>query len=174
MYPGSSSLSSLQRASSPRLFSSIFSLLFPPFAGIQGKWQQRNFVLWPFKRLSASPAVLPGWQNPYCFSQLDIIRVPFQLWWCRLGRPTWGLDTTFLRGNTLATEISLWHFSCHLWEPSQPSRVSSTLPTSHIALKCFILSIRGCKASLQLVFSWLFKMISLQFSCNSRLVLGEG
>ena len=35
-------------------------------------------------------------------------------------------------------------------------------------------SVLGYKASLQLAFSWLFRMISLQFSCNSRLALGGG
>ena len=77
---------------------------------------------------------------------------------------------TFQR-KPLATEISPCHFSCSLWELSQLSRVF-VLPTSHIVVKCFLLSVSGYKASIQVVFSWLFQMISLQFSCNSRFVLG--
>ena len=122
--------------------------------------------------LSLQPS-LPGRQKPCCFSQLDIIWVPFLLWSCR-GESSWGIDPTLFRGNPKATEISLWHISFHLWEPSQPSHVSSALHTSHVMVKLFLLSVRGYKASLQLVFSWLFWMIPPKFSCNSRLVLGEG
>ena len=45
----------------------------------------------------------------------------FQFWCCRLGSTAWGLYPTLLRGNILAAEISLQHFSCYLWEPSQTS-----------------------------------------------------
>ena len=69
---------------------------------------------------------------------------------------------------------SLWHFSCRPWESRHSSWLSSALPTGHIVVKCFLLSVYGYKTSFQLVFSWLFKMISLQFNCNSRLVLRGG
>ena len=42
---------------------------------------------------------LPGRQKPCCFSLLNVIWVPSQLWCCRLGSPAWGLDPTLLRGN---------------------------------------------------------------------------
>ena len=113
---------------------------------------------------------LPGRQKPCCFSQLDVVWVPFWLCCCRLGSLAWGLDPTLLRQNPSAAEISLRHFSCCLWEPSQPSRASSALPTSLVVVKWFLLSLRGYQASFQLVSSWLFRMISPQFSCNSRLV----
>ena len=117
---------------------------------------------------------LPGRQKTCCFSQLDVICVPFQLWCCRLGSPAWGLDPTLLRGNPMATEISLRIFSCHQWDLSQPSRASFALPTSLVVVKWFLLSVCGYKASLHLVFSWLSQMISLQSCCNSRWVLGGG
>ena len=105
-------------------------------------------------------------------SQLDVIWVAFQLWCCRLRSQAWGLDPTLLMGKSLAAHISLWNFSCRPWEPSQPSCAFSPLPTILIVVTLFLLFILGYKASLQLVFSWLFRMISLQFSWNSQLVLG--
>ena len=50
------------------------------------------------------------------------------------------------------------HFSC-----------ASTLPAGLLVVNWFLLSVLGYKASFQLVFSWLFRMIFLQFSCNSSL-----
>ena len=58
-------------------------------------------------------------------------------------------------------------------EPSQPSGVSA-LPTSHVVVKWFLLSVHGYKVSLHVVCSWLFRMLSLQFSCNSAFILGDG
>ena len=80
----------------------------------------------------------------------------------------------FSEGTSLAAEISLWHFSCHPWESSQLYLLSSALPTTYIVLECFLLSVCVYEASLQLLFSWLFKMISPQFSCNFKLVQGGG
>ena len=76
------------------------------------------------------------------------------------------------RGIPQTAEIFLWYFSYCPWEPSQPSHIFSVLPASQIVVKWFLLSVCGYKVSLQLVFSWLFWMISLQFSCNYTLVLG--
>ena len=118
--------------------------------------------------LSLQPS-LSGRQKPCCFSQLN---AEFLSGSGAVGYPAWGLDPTLLRGNPLFTEISLWNFSCHLWEPSQASYISSSLPTTVIVVKWCFLSLLGYKVSLQLVFSRLFRMISLHFSCNSRLVLG--
>ena len=42
---------------------------------------------------------LPSRQKPCCYSQLDVIWGPFQLWCSRLGSPAWGLVLTLLRGN---------------------------------------------------------------------------
>ena len=107
-------------------------------------------------------AFLPGRQKPCCFSQLDVIWVPFSLWCCRLGSPAWGVDPTLLRPNHLSNEISLQHFSCHLWESSQLFCISSTLHTIHsVVLKWFLLSVCVYKVFLQLLFSWFFQMISL-------------
>ena len=78
------------------------------------------------------------------------------------------------QGQSQVAKISLWNFSCFLWETSQPSCDAFALPSSHVVMKWFLLSALGYKSSLQLMFSWLFRMISLQFSCNSSLVLGGG
>ena len=85
---------------------------------------KRNFVHWPFKRLSASPAVSPWQIVTRCFWQL----VTFWLWCCTLGRPSWGLGPTLLRGNSMAAEISLQNFSCHLWEPNPSTPPLHCLP----------------------------------------------
>ena len=75
---------------------------------------------------------------------------------------------------TSSDEMALWNFSCLLWVPSQHSHASSALSASLIVMKWFLLSILGYKTSLQLVFSWLFRIISLQFSCSSTLVVRRG
>ena len=94
---------------------------------------------------------LPRRQKSWYFSQLDVIWVLFWHWCFRLGSPAWGLDPTFLRGNLLATKISLWNFSCHPWDPSQSYCAFSTLPACYVVVKRLLLSVCGYKASLQLV-----------------------
>ena len=89
---------------------------------------------------------VPGREKPWCFSELDIIWVLFGFWCWRLWSPVWGSNDTLLRGVPLATEIFLWHFSCHPWELSQPSHVSSTLHISHIMVKMFLLSVCSYQA----------------------------
>ena len=157
----------------PQALLSISSPLYLPSDRAQGMWLQTEFcggLLSVSLHLQLS---LLGGQKPCCFSQLDVIWAPFQLWCYRLGSPTWGLDPTHHRWNLLATEISYQNFICCPWEPSQPMPTSSALPPSLMVVKWFPLSVCGKKASLQLVFSWLFRMIYLQFSHNSRLVLGD-
>ena len=83
------------------LVHSFFPLLESRVSGCK-----QNVVLWPFKRLSHLQLSLPHQQNPWCSSHLDVMWVPFWLWFCRLRDPAWGLDTTFLRGNTLPGH---WH-----------------------------------------------------------------
>ena len=122
--------------------------------------------------LLLQPSV-PGREKSYCFSQLDVFWVLFRLWCYRLGHPSWGLYPTFLRGILLDSEIFLRHFSGCPLEPSQLSCISSTLCTSHVWWS-FLLSVHGYKASLPQLFSCLFCMISLQFSCHSWLVLVGG
>ena len=126
---------------------SALPLLEPRLSGC--KW---NFMPWPLKRLSASPVVSPRWtETPLLFTAgCYLSSFPGS---CRLGSPAWGLDCTLLRGNHPATEISLWNFSSCPWEPSQPSCASFALPVTSWWL---FLSVFGYKASLQLVFSWLF------------------
>ena len=128
----------------------------------------------PFKKLSVPPAICL-WQRETlplftagCFLGSCLALVVLA------GKPSLGFRFHPFQGHSLAAEISLWHFCCCLWEPGQPFCASSSLPTSLIVVKWFLLSVHGYKASLQLVFFWLFQMTSLQFSCNSRLVLGEG
>ena len=72
----------------------------------------------------------------------------------------------------LASEISLWHFSCHLLGPNRPSHVSSSLRTHYVVVNWFLLSVHAYKTFLQILVSWLFWTVSLQFSSNSSLVLG--
>ena len=170
--PGGCSFSSLLRATSFRLSSCVSSPLCPHSAGAQSKWLQMKFCVGLLRGSLSLQASFPGRQKPCCFSLLDVIWVLSQLWYCRLGSPPWGLDPTLLRGKAPAAEISLLNFSCLPWEPSQPSCTSSALPTSLILVKWFLLFVHGYKASLHLAFSWLFRMISLQFSCNFRFVLG--
>ena len=117
---------------------------------------------------------VPGREKPYHFSQLDVNWVFFRLWCWMLGSSAWGLDRTLLSEIPLAAEIFLHHFSCHPWEPSQPSHMSSALCTSHFVVKLFLLCVRGYKASLPLLCGCIFWVISLQFIYNSRFVLGGG
>ena len=49
---------------------------------------------------------------------------------------------------------------------AQPTLSCLLCTPYHVVVKLFLLSVHGYKASLQLVFSWLFKVIFLQFSCN--------
>ena len=112
-------------------------------------------------------------RNPAAFHSCVLSVFLSQLLCYRLGTPARGL-AHISQGNPPATEISLWHFSCCLWEPSQPSHDSSTLPTSHVVLRLFLLSVWCYKVSLPQLFSCLFQMISPQFCCNSSEVLGGG
>ena len=114
---------------------------------------------------------LPDRQKPCWFSQLDVIWFPFWFWCCRLGNPAWvrlhssqGQPPQPLKYPSRTSAAAL----------GRSSRDSSILPTSLVVVKWFLLSVLGYKASLQLVFSWLFWTISLQFCCNSRLALRGG
>ena len=154
--PGGCSFSSCPRATNPRLFRSVSALPLLEPRVRDCKW---NFLCWPIKRLSVFPVVSP-WQRENLLLFTDgCYWVPYWLWCCRLGSPAWGSDPALLRGSPPGTEISLWNFSCHLWGPSQPSHTAFTLPTSLVLVKCFLLSVLGYNAFLQLVFSWLFRMI---------------
>ena len=146
----------------------------PEFSRAQDKWLHvKNLCVSPLNgSLCLQPFVI-GREKPCCSSQLDVICVLFKLLCYRLGTPARGL-AHISQGNPPATEISLWHFSCCLWEPSQPSHDSSTLPTSHVVLRLFLLSVWCYKVSLPQLFSCLFQMISPQFCCNSSEVLGGG
>ena len=76
----------------------VQSALLLPVPRIWGcKW---NFMFQPFKQPSP-----PGRQTPCCFSQLDVIWIPFQLSFCMLGSLAWGLDPTLLRGISLGSDI---------------------------------------------------------------------
>ena len=130
---------------------------------------KRNFVCWPFKSLQPS---FTGKEKPCCFSLLDVIRVPFWLWCCRMGSPAWDLDPTFLRGNPRLLKYPSGTSAAACGSPASP--LAPPLHSLPALLWWFLLSVRGYQASLQLVFSSLFRMISPQFSCNSGSVLGGG
>ena len=162
---GGCSFSSLPRATKPRLSSNSSSPLCPPTDKAQGKWLQTNFLCWPFKRLSVSSKGSLNHlslmdRNPAAFHSCMLFAFLSWFWWCRLGSSAWGLDPT-LRGIPLSAEISLCNFSCHPWEHSQSSHASPASPISQAVMKWFLPSVCGYKASLQLVFSWLFRMIFL-------------
>ena len=155
----------------PRLSSWGSSRLCSPSVGFQGKWLQTEFCVLALQvAVCISSHLSLVDRSSTMFYSWILSGFLSQMWCFRMGSPTWGLEPPLLRGKPPAAEISLQSFSCHPWEPSQPSRVSSVLPTSLVVVKWFLLSALGYKDSLQLVFSWLFRMISLQFSCNSSLV----
>ena len=68
------------------------------------------------------------------------------------------------QGDSPTTEIYFQNFSCHPLEPSQLSRAFSALPSSLVVVKWFLLSVLRYKALLQLMFSWLLRMLSLQLN----------
>ena len=169
--PGSSSLSSLPKATNCRLSSSVSSPLCPPSAGAQGKWLQKFFLCWSFKRLSEAPAISFWQAETLLIFAAECYLGSLWLWCCRVGSLAWGLDPT-LSGETLRC----WNILLALL--LLPVGAQSALlcllhaPYQSCLVKRFLLSVRGYKASLQLVLSWLFWMISLQFTCIFRLVLG--
>ena len=141
--PGGCSFSSLLRSTSSRLSSSIYSTLCP---GSLGNWLQTKFCTF-----SASSAIYP-WQTETLI--IFTAKCYLSFFPALAGEPAWGLDPTLLRGSPSAAEISLQNFSCCLWEPSQPSRASSSLPTSLAVVKWFLLCpwLQGFSpASVQLV-----------------------
>ena len=167
--PGDYSFIPLPWAINHRLFSSIsntlpFFLLEPRVSGCK-----QNCIFWPLKRLSESPTVSPLQTQTLLLFIAGCYLVPFWFWCCRLGSPPWGL---YLSGGTpnhwnippelqllpVAAQPALSHLFCTSYHSHSGEVVSSV---------CL-----GYKVSLKLVFSWLFSMISLQFTCNSRLVLG--
>ena len=163
------------KATIPSISSSVSVLVCPSFARAQGKLAENEILcIVPSTGSLSLQLSVPGREKPCCFSQLDVIWVLFRLWFCKLGILGWGLDPTLPRGDPLAAEMFLQPFSCHLWELSQPSCVSSALGTSHVVVKLFLLSVHGYKASLLLLFSCLLQMIPLKFICNSSLVLVGG
>ena len=121
---------------SPQVSISHSLFPFPSLRVSDYKW---NFVLWPLRRFSASLAISP-WQTRNPAAQLDVIWVPFPVWCCRLGSPTWRLDPLFLEVTPQLLKYPS-NMSAATHEPSQPSHISSTLPTSHIVVKWFLLSV---------------------------------
>ena len=97
-------------------------------------------------------------QNPSWFSQPDILWAPLP----GSGAPRWeawhGVETILLREN-FAAELSLWILPVLF--------AIFTLPTMIDVAS----SVNSC---IQLIFTWLFRLIILYFSCNSSLVLWGG
>lgn len=113
---------------------------------------------------------LPGGQKPRYFSQPDVIWVPFPVLILWAGGPDLG-------------------FRPHTFQRNLPAAVypSGTLAVTHECLFSLLmpphllpvstwppLEVLGYKASLLLVFSWLFRKICLYFTCNSSLVRAGG
>ena len=164
--PGGCSLSSLSKAGFPSLSLNVSRRLCPPFAIAQGKWLQMKIYLKCSLCLQLS---VPGRVKPCCFSQLDVTWVLFGLWCYMLGSPAWGLNPTLLRAT-----CTRWPLKYPCSSPVQAALLR-LLCTPRRSYRAEVFSfVCGCKASLQLGLRWLFKLISLQFSSNSRLVLGGG
>ena len=159
--PGGCSFSSLPRATSPRLLSCVFGPLCLSSAKAHEALQmQTDFCVLALQHPPCISSHLSlADRNPAAFHSWMLSGFLSWLWCCSLGSPAWGLDPTLLRVNSLAIEISLWNFSHCLWEPSQLSQTSSALPTSHVVVKWFLLSDLGYKASFQLVFHWIVRMV---------------
>ena len=121
---------SLDSPQASLVYSACPSLPEPRVSGFK-----QNSVCWPLKRLSVSPTISSWQTETWPLFTARCIWVPFRLCCCRLGSQAWGIDTTSLRGNPPATEVSLQHFTCCLWETSHLSHVSSALCTSHIVVK---------------------------------------
>ena len=136
------------------LVHSALPLLEPRVSGCK-----QNFVCWPFKRLSAFPAISP-WQT----ETLLLFTAGCHLgsfpssgdigWGAQLGvRPhtSQGDPAQSLKYPSGTSAASLG---------AQPALSHLCTPYQYIVVKWFLLSIHGHKASLQLVFGWLFRMIS--------------
>ena len=81
---------------SPQVFLVQYAL---PLSELRVSGYKQYFVHWLFLRDSLRLQLsLPGRQKSCCFSQLDVIWVPFWLWYYRLVSPVWGLDSTLLKG----------------------------------------------------------------------------
>ena len=135
-----------------------------------------NKNLWCFGLLkgSASPAVSPWLTESLLPFTAACYLSSFLALVLKAGEPSLGFEPTLLRGILQSLKYPSGSSASTFGSPASPVTCPPALPTSHVVLKCFLLSVHGCKASLQLVFSGLFKMISLQFCCNSRLVLRGG
>nr|KAF6460637.1 hypothetical protein HJG59_011540 [Molossus molossus] len=83
------------------------------------------------------------------------------------GEPGFGFQPQTSQGNLLTAELPT---NCSLWGPHQPSPPS----TPPARLRWAPLYILGFKGSFQVVFSWLFWVTFLYFSCNSNFFLGDG
>ena len=122
----------------PRLSSWGSSRLCSPSVGFQGKWLQTEFCVLALQvAVCISSHLSLVDRSSTMFYSWILSGFLSQMWCFRMGSPTWGLEPPLLRGKPPAAEISLQSFSCHPWEPSQPSRVSSVLPTSHMRWSSF-------------------------------------
>lgn len=120
----------------------------------------------PFRGCLHFQQPLTDKQQSCCFSQRDIVRAPFSVLVLWDGEPNLGFRPQGSQWErTTISEISLWNFSCCLWEPVQPFCISA-LGIILYAVFTFHPCYQGC---LQLVFSWFFKMAFLYFSCMSSL-----
>ena len=105
----------------------LCSVFCPPEPMVSG--YKQHFVSWAFKRVAVSHAIsLWLTKTPLLYTARCYVCVfpgsGTVGWGAWLG----GLEPTLLRGNPLAAEISLRHFSYHLQEPSQSSSTSSHSP----------------------------------------------
>ena len=103
--PGGCSFSFLPRAICPRVSSHISSPPCIPSARAQGKWLQLKFYVGPLRCSLSLQLSLPGRQKPPLLFTAGCYLCSFSSFMLR--SPTWGLDPTLLRGNPLATKLSL-------------------------------------------------------------------
>ena len=133
--PGGYSFSSLPRATSLRLSSSIFSPIWTSSAGTQGKCLQMEFCVLPLSEgFWVSNCLSLTDRYPAAFYSHMLFEFFSQFWCCRLGTPVWGLYPTLLRGNAPATELSLQYFSYCPCDPSHPSHAFSAFSTIHAVM----------------------------------------
>ena len=143
----------------------LFLVWEAPYFSFDFKWK-------PFKSLSVSTAFSPWPTELLLLFTTGCYLGSFLALVLQAGQPSFWFQTPYFSGGTP-------------WILKYPPSTSAAACRSQLVLsyllctlyqsccaECFLLSIHGYKASLQLVFSWLFKMISLLLSCNSRLVLG--
>ena len=159
--PGVSFFSSLPRANNPRLSLGISGPLWIPLQELRLSGCKWNFMHWPFKRLSQSLAISPRQTETLLLFTAECYLGSFLALVLKSGELSFGFRPHISQRELPGHWIIPPELQVPPWEPSRPSHMSSTLPTSPVVVKWFLLSVRGYKASVKLLFNWLFRMIVL-------------